>query len=75
MKNSTRTQKLALCGVLTALAMIFGYIESVISVPLPVPGIKVGLPNIAIITILYVRSMLEENLPLRKSSQVVSILE
>ncbi|MEQ2535755.1 Gx transporter family protein [Lachnospira hominis (ex Hitch et al. 2024)] len=54
MKNSTRTQKLALCGVLTALAMIFGYIESVISVPLPVPGIKVGLPNIAIITILYV---------------------
>ena len=28
-----------------------------------------------IITILYVRSMLEENLPLRKSSQVVSILE
>ena len=39
MKNSTRTQKLALCGVLTALAMIFGYIESVISVPLPVPGI------------------------------------
>ena len=54
MKNSTRTQKLTLCGVLTALAMIFGYIESVISVPLPVPGIKVGLPNIAIITILYV---------------------
>ena len=54
MKNSTRTQKLALCGVLTALAMIFGYIESVISVPLPVPGIKLGLPNIAIITILYV---------------------
>ena len=44
MKNSTRTQKLALCGVLTALTMIFGYIESVISVPLPV----------AIITILYV---------------------
>ena len=54
MKNSTRTQKLALCGVLTALALIFGYIESVISVPLPVPGIKLGLPNIAIITILYV---------------------
>ena len=53
MKNSTRTQKLALCGVLTALTMIFGYIESVISVPLPVPGIKLGLPNIAIITILY----------------------
>ena len=47
------TKKIALCGVLTALAMIFSYIESVIPVPIPVPGIKLGVANIAVITILY----------------------
>ena len=40
------TKKIALCGVLTALAMIFSYIESVIPVPIPVPGIKLGVAKI-----------------------------
>ena len=42
------TKKIALCGVLTALAMIFSYIESVIPVPIPVPGIKLGIANITV---------------------------
>ena len=54
MNNRISTKKIALCGVLTALAMIFSYIESVIPIPLPVPGIKLGVANIAVITILYV---------------------
>jgi heptaprenyl diphosphate synthase len=53
------TKKIALCGVLTALAMIFSYIESVIPVPIPVPGIKLGVANIAVITILYVLGVKE----------------
>ena len=53
------TKKIALCGVLTALAMIFSYIESVIPVPIPVPGIKLGIANIAVITILYVLGVKE----------------
>ena len=52
-------KKIALCGVLTALAMIFSYIESVIPVPIPVPGIKLGVANIAVITILYVLGVKE----------------
>lgn len=53
------TKKIALCGVLTALAMIFSYIESVIPVPILVPGIKLGVANIAVITILYVLGVKE----------------
>jgi len=53
------TKKIVLCGVLTALAMIFSYIESVIPVPIPVPGIKLGVANIAVITILYVLGVKE----------------
>lgn len=53
-KDTRKIHKTVLCGVLTALAMIFSYIESVIQIPLPVPGIKLGVPNIAIITVLYV---------------------
>ena len=53
-KESRRIYKMVMCGVLTALAMIFSYIESVIRIHLPIPGIKLGVPNIAIITVLYV---------------------
>ena len=56
-KNTGRTKKIALGGILTALAMIFSYIESMIPiplpVPLPVPGVKLGIANIAIISVLY----------------------
>lgn len=56
-KNTGRTKKIALGGILTALAMIFSYIESLIPiplpVPLPVPGVKLGIANIAIISVLY----------------------
>lgn len=48
-----RTRTIALCGVMTALAMIFGYIESLIPIPLPIYGIKLGVANIAIITVMY----------------------
>ena len=59
MNNRISTKKIALYGVLTALAMIFSYIESVIPIPIPVPGIKLGVANIAVITILYVLGVKE----------------
>lgn len=52
-KKNNSTYNIAMCGVLTALAMIFSYIESIIPVPIPVHGIKLGVANIAVITILY----------------------
>lgn len=47
------TKKIALFGMLIALAFIFSYVESLIPIPIPVPGIKLGLGNIVVIVTLY----------------------
>jgi heptaprenyl diphosphate synthase len=39
------TKKVALYGILTSLALIFGYIESLFSLSFIAPGIKLGLAN------------------------------
>ncbi len=49
-----KTKTIAMCGVMTAVAMIFSYIESLFPIPVPVYGIKLGIANIAIITVLLV---------------------
>lgn len=54
MNRQISTKHITMCGIFTALAMIFSYIESIIPIPIPVPGIKLGIANIAVITILYV---------------------
>lgn len=53
-KNSKKVKNIAMCGVLTTLAMIFSYIDSLILIPIPVPGVRIGISNIAIITVLYI---------------------
>lgn len=47
-----KAKKLTLLSLFCAVAMIMSYLESLIPLPLPF-GIKVGLPNIIIIFILY----------------------
>ena len=47
------TKKTARYSLLIALAFIFSYIESVIMVPVPVPGIKLGLANLVVLAALY----------------------
>ena len=53
-KMSKKTKKVAYLGLCTALAMVLAYVE-VLMPPLinSIPGIKLGLPNIAIIFVLY----------------------
>ena len=46
-----KINKIALLGMCTATAMILSYVESFI--PFGVPGLKVGLPNVVIVFILY----------------------
>ena len=47
-------QKIAILGLCTALAMVFSYIEVLIPpIMTAIPGIKIGLPNIVIIFLLY----------------------
>ena len=38
--------KIALCGVLIALAMILSYLESLVPIHMAVPGVKLGLANL-----------------------------
>ena len=47
------TQRIATCGLLTALAMIFSYIESLFSFSFLAQGIKLGLANLIVLTGLY----------------------
>ncbi len=49
-----KTKKIALLGVLTSLALVLSYLESLLP-PLysGVPGIKMGLPNLVVIFVLY----------------------
>lgn len=51
MKKESVTAKLALLGMTVAAAMIFSYAESFIS--FGVPGLKVGLPNIVTVFLIY----------------------
>ena len=51
MKKSVN--KLTLLAVLTAVAMILSFIESQIPPIAPIPGVKLGLANIAVIFALY----------------------
>lgn len=47
------TRRIAQIGVLVSLAMVLSYLESLFPVFLAVPGIRIGLANIAIVFALY----------------------
>ncbi len=53
MKGKKRAVNVALYGILVALAMVLSFVESLIPLPLPVPGIKLGLANLVTISGLY----------------------
>jgi heptaprenyl diphosphate synthase len=58
MKKSTK--RLTILSLFTAVAILFSYVEFVLPPILPsVPGIKMGLPNIIIIFLLYKFSLKE----------------
>ena len=48
-----KTKKLVTLALLTAVAMILSYLESLIPLSVAVPGIKMGLANLAVIFVLY----------------------
>lgn len=48
-----RTKNLALSAILAALAMILSYVEAMVPMPVPIPGIKLGLANLVILLAIY----------------------
>ena len=48
-----QTRKVAQIGVLVALAMVLSYVESLFPAFIAVPGVRIGLANIAVVFALY----------------------
>lgn len=42
-----KTYKISVLSLLVAQAIILGYVEALLAIPIPLPGIKIGLANIA----------------------------
>ena len=53
MKEKESTKRTALYGILIALAMVLSFVETLLPVPMPVPGMKLGLANLVTITALW----------------------
>ena len=45
--------RVALYGVMTALALVFGYIEHLVPFPIGIYGLKIGLANLVVVVMLY----------------------
>ncbi len=54
-----KSKRVAFLGLMTALCLIFGYIEFLIPINFGIPGIKLGLANIVIVIALYLTTPLE----------------
>ena len=51
--DDMRSSKVAQYGLFAALAILMGYVEMLIPLPLLVPGMKLGLANVIIVIALY----------------------
>ena len=51
--HDRRTRLVAISAMFAALALIFSYIEVLVPIPLPIPGIKLGLANLVILIAIY----------------------
>ena len=57
---SKKAKKVAFLGVLTSVALVLSYLESILPpIWAAVPGIKIGLPNVVIVFLLYRYSVKE----------------
>ena len=51
--HTGRTRRLAFAAMFAALALIFSYVEMLVPIPVPIPGVKLGLANLVILIALY----------------------
>ena len=51
--TSSKTRRMALASLFTAFALMLSYIEAILPLAIPVPGIKLGLANLAVLLMLY----------------------
>jgi len=65
-KNKLLNSDLALHGMFICIAALMGYLESLLPLAFPIPGIRLGLANIVIIWVLYTLGL--------RSALIVSVL-
>lgn len=53
MRERKAARNTAVYGMLIGLAFIFSYLEAIIPIPVPIPGVKLGLANLVVIVGLY----------------------
>ena len=53
MYREKKAINIALYGLLIALAMVLSFVETLIPIPIPVPGVKLGLANLVTVVGLY----------------------
>ena len=58
-RRNKKKKNIALLGLFAAAAIVLGYVESFIPVFAAVPGIKIGLANLAVISVLYIFGLKE----------------
>lgn len=61
-----KSRSIAVFGVLIGVALVLSYVESLLPPLVPIPGIKIGLANIAVIFVLYTKGL--------KHAAVISIV-
>jgi heptaprenyl diphosphate synthase len=52
-ENRKTGKQVAVYGMLISLAFIFSYLEAIIPIPIPIPGVKLGLANLVTMVGLY----------------------
>lgn len=53
MRRGSGVRRVALCGLIAAVAFALSFLESLIPFPMPLPGMKLGLANIATLFAVY----------------------
>lgn len=64
--NKFAGSDVALYGMFISVTIVLSYLESIIPMPIPIPGIKLGLANVVIIWLLYSMGI--------KAAVIVSVL-
>lgn len=53
MKHVSSAQRVAIYGIFVALSLVLGYLEHLVPLPIGIYGVKLGLSNLATVSVLY----------------------
>lgn len=53
MQSQIKMREITVCALLSSLALILSYLEFLLPLPVPIPGIKLGIANLAVMVAMY----------------------